>query len=97
MLNMKEKISFRERQILLHSFIYYHADSNVISDKQYDSLSYGLEKMIKEHPQEFKESEYYHIFYDWTPATGFDLIDRLSEQELYRVTNIANVLLKPHL
>lgn len=92
MLSITDKISFRERQILIHSYLYYHRDNNTISDKEYDRLSYGLAEMIKQYPNEFMESEYFIHFVDWTPATGFDLYDRLDDNEKYRVQNIADYL-----
>ena len=48
--------------------------------------------MIKQYPNEFMESEYFIHFVDWTPATGFDLYDRLDDNEKYRVQNIADYL-----
>lgn len=92
MLSTVDKISFRERQILIHSYLYYHRDTSVISDREYDMLSHGLAKMIKQYPNEFMESDYFIYFTDWSPATGFDLYDSLSDAEKYRIQNIADYL-----
>lgn len=92
MLSITDKISFRERQILIHSYLYYHRDNNIISDKEYDKLSYGLVEMIKQYPEEFEESQYHKCFNGFDGSTGFDLYDRLDESEKYRIENIANYL-----
>lgn len=92
MLSITDKISFRERQILIHSYLYYHRDTSVINDSEYDKLSHGLAEMIKQYPNEFIESDYFIHFTDWTPATGFDLYDSLDNNEKYRIQNIADYL-----
>ena len=92
MLTIVEKISFKQRQIIIHSYLYYHRDTNIIPDSMYDRLSYKLEELIKQYPVEFKQSEYYSCFKDWSHATGFDLYDQLSEEEKIRIHNIADYL-----
>lgn len=96
MLSITDKISFRERQILIHSYLYYHEDTNVISDKMYDKLSYGLVDIMNKYPDEFKASDYASCFLGFDGTTGFDLIDKLTEEELYRIKVLANVLKRPH-
>lgn len=94
MLNVTDKISFMQRQILIHSYLYYHLDRTVITDKQYDNISYNLVELMKQHPNETLESDYAEIFKDFDGSTGFDLIDKLTEEQLYRVNNIARYLMK---
>ena len=96
-MNIIDKISFRERQILIHSYLYYHLNQNVISDAKYDKLSYGLVDMMKQHPKEFKQSEYADYFRDFDGTTGFDLIDKLTPSQLEIIEVIANVLTRPNL
>lgn len=96
-MTITDKISYRERQILIHSYIYYHLDKNVISDKLYDKLSYGLVDMIKQYPSEFAESEYYNLFKDFDGSTGFDLHDKLTPSQKEMVEQISNMLLRPNL
>lgn len=96
-MNITDKISFRERQILIHSYLYYHLNKNVISDAKYDKLSYRLVDMIKQYPKEFEESEYVECFRDFDGTTGFDLVDRLTQEQLVMIEVIANVLTRPNL
>lgn len=95
-MNIIDKISFGERQILIHSYLYYHLDKNVISDKMYDKLSYGLVEMIKQYPNEFQQSEYADIFNGFTGETGFDLLDKLTPNQLEMIEVIANILTRPN-
>ena len=94
MLNVTDKISFMQRQILIHSYLYYHLDRTVITDKQYDSISYKLVELMKQYTNETLESDYAEIFKDFDGNTGFDLIGRLSKEQLYRVDSIARYLMK---
>lgn len=56
------QINRRERQILVHSYIYYDLNDNVLEDYQYDAMARDLAKLIREYPEEFLRSEYYNIF-----------------------------------
>lgn len=94
MLSVTDKISFMQRQILIHSYLYYHLDRTVISDKQYDNISYKLVELMKQYPNETLESDYAEIFKDFDGNTGYDLIDKLSKEQLYRVDNISRYLMK---
>lgn len=57
-----EKINRRERQILVHSCIYYDLSSNIIEDWQYDKIARDLAALIANYDEEFRESKYYDIF-----------------------------------
>lgn len=92
-LSTVDQISFLERFIILHSIIYYHLNSNMISDKQYDKYAKYLEKLIKLNDKEFKESQYYYAFTDYSSATGFDLYDKLNDYDKKYLTHLANNIL----
>lgn len=62
----------------------------MISDQEYDKKGKYLYKLIQENPNEFKESEYYYMMYDYNPATGFDLRDRLNDKDREKLIRIAN-------
>lgn len=63
-------INRRERQILLHSCIYYEIDKNIISDYQFDMWSKELVELMEAYPNEFKASEYYSEFKEFTGSSG---------------------------
>lgn len=95
-LSVVDQLSFLERYILVHSYLYYHRDTNIIDDKQYDDYARHLEKLIALNDKEFKQSQYYYDFIDYTSATGFDLYDRLNESDKKSISNLADYVLKCH-
>lgn len=68
-----ELINRRERQVLVHSCIYYHFNQNIINDATYDRWSHELYSLIQENPDEFKESAHYKDFKDFDGNTGMGL------------------------
>ena len=75
-MNKEELISFinrRERQILVHSFLYYQLNESIISDHTFDLWSKELAELIKKHPEEFKASVYADAFEDFDGSSGYDL------------------------
>lgn len=77
-----EYIDFLQRFIILHSYIYYELDANIISDKQYDEKAKELVKYKNEHPELWKQSMYYKQFGDeYNGATGFTLYHDLDEHQ----------------
>ena len=49
-------INRRERQILVHSCLYYQFNENLIQDHVYDAWSKELVELIQTHKEEFKRS-----------------------------------------
>lgn len=77
-----EYIDFLQRFIILHSYIYYELDANIISDKQYDEKAKELVKYKNEYPELWKQSMYYKQFGDeYNGATGFTLYHDLDEHQ----------------
>lgn len=93
-LPVEDQISYLQRWIIVHSIIYYHLNSNVVSDKQYDEYAKHLEKLIKLNDKEFKKSQYYYAFVNYSSATGFDLYDKLNKHDKEYLTHLANNVLK---
>lgn len=67
------KINQRQRQILVHSNLYYRQDTNIVSDSTYDRWSHELFDLIKAHPAEFKKSAWYSAFITFDGNTGMGL------------------------
>lgn len=68
-----ELITRRQRQLLVHSYLYYELNTNMISDSLYDEWSRELAELVKGNPKEFKKSENYYGFKDFDGSTGMDL------------------------
>lgn len=56
----REEVIRRMQQFMVHSYIYYVLDDNIISDYQYDYLCRRLVELLDMHP-EAKELPYYDI------------------------------------
>jgi hypothetical protein len=91
----KTKANYLERQIIIHSIIYYHLSDNVISDKMFDDLSKQfLEFKNKMQECEFKNTEYYELFKDFDGNTGFYLLDGLEAEHKAYLIKIAKYVLR---
>lgn len=92
-LTLQEKINFLQRYIIVHSYIYYERDNNVISDREYDAKSRELVKYKNDYPELWKSSEYYKQFGDdYTGATGFNLYHELNKHQKDIINSIANCI-----
>ena len=89
------KVSYLQRQIIIHSILYYELDSSVISDKNFDDLSKQLVKMQKElTKEEFDRTDYSYCMEDFDGSTGFDLYGRLTKKDKKRLTEYAKYILR---
>ena len=86
--NMKTKIEYLQRKIILNSIAYYELNTNKLTDKQYDELSRQLVAMQAEYPN-IMETQYGYVFYDFDGSTGFDLYHRLNKHDKEYLYNIA--------
>jgi NAD-dependent DNA ligase (contains BRCT domain type II) len=68
-----ELINRRERQLLVHSCIYYRLGNNLISDHTFDDWCKELVKLIADNPHEFSLSQYAEDFKGFDGSSGFDL------------------------
>lgn len=71
---IKKLIHRRRHQILIHSFLYYRLDTNIISDHTYDMWSKELAELQQEYPELSKEVKtLYEGFKDFDGSSGYDL------------------------
>lgn len=84
-----QKINQRERQLLVHSYLYYRLGKNLIDDDKYDKWSFELADLIKENPTEFRKSVYHKEFEGFNPSSGYYL--KYNKPE---IRNVALRLLK---
>lgn len=70
---LKSLIERRQRQILVHSIVYYKYDQNIISDYTWSKWAKELYDMQRANPDMAKETEFYDIFEDFDYSTGSNL------------------------
>ena len=69
------KIRQRRLQMLIHSYIYYRLNSNILGDKQFDQWAYQLRDLQAEYPAESEACDLHREFVGWDGTTGFHLPD----------------------
>ena len=84
-------VNYLQRKIILNSIAYYELNQSPLSDKQYDELSRQLVEMQED--IDIKQTEYGYIMYDFDGNTGFDLYDRLNDEDKKYLMNIATYAL----
>ena len=95
MLTDQEYINFLQRFMIVHSYIYYELNRNVISDKEYDAKAKRLVQYKNDYPELWKNSEYYKQFGDeYNGATGFTLYHDLNEKQKEIIKSIAYMIYK---
>lgn len=72
-LEIAELIQQRRFQILIHSCIYYHFNSNIISDQKFDSWARELAQLQIDYPDIASQVMYAEEFEGFDGTTGFDL------------------------
>lgn len=71
---IEELIHRRRRQVLIHSYIYYSLNTNIIDDHTYDLWTKQLAELQQNHPKESANVKfYYEEFADFDGSTGFHL------------------------
>lgn len=82
------KINYLQRKIIISSILYYDLNQSPINDKEYDELSKQLVEMQSK-CNCIEDSQYFYIFYDFDGSTGFDLRDRLNDNDKEYLLKIA--------
>ena len=78
----------------MHSYLYYELDSNIISDKEYDTKARELVILKNTYPDLWMASEYHYVFGDeYSGATGFHLYHGLAKPQQEKIRVIADILL----
>lgn len=66
--DVHELIKRRKKQILVHSFLYYQMNTNIITDHLYDEWCKELAELLVNHPEERTKG-----FEKFDGSSGFDL------------------------
>ena len=69
-LKIAELIQRRRCQMIVHSYIYYELDSNVISDHDWMEWANELRDLQQQYPEIEKRVPYREGFEDWDGSTG---------------------------
>lgn len=69
-----EKIRQRRRQMLVHSFLYYELDSNIIDDHTWSKWGVELAELQNQYPDIASKVEYAELFKDWDGSSGAHLV-----------------------
>lgn len=85
--DLKTKIAFLQRKILLNSIAYYIFDINFLPDPYYDMLSKQLVDLSNEYG-DIRDTQYGYVFQDFDGFTGFDLYYRLDRSDREYLTNM---------
>ena len=83
-------INYLQRKIILNCIAYYYRNTNGLSDKDYDEISKQLVELQK--TVDVILTQYGYIFYDFDGSTGFDLYDRLTEEDKKYMDAITNLV-----
>lgn len=67
------KINQRQRQVIVHSVIYYRYNDNIVSDSAWGAWARELYKLQADFPELTSKSAFYEVLKDFDPSTGFDL------------------------
>lgn len=93
--NVKTRIEYIQRRIIVFSIMYYELNDSCITDKQYDSISKQLVEYMNTTPKKILEQTYYwYCMSDFDGSTGFDLYNRLNKNDREYLTGIAKHVLK---
>jgi len=61
----------KQRQLIVHSFIYYHKNDNIWSDGQWDKTAKEIIPILN--TPIAKKSKFYEVFKDFDGCTGYNL------------------------
>lgn len=88
-----DKILRRRFQMMVHSYLYYEMDTNIITDKQFDTWGRELVQLQADYPEISKQVEYYEAFANWDASTGFDLPkDERIQHIAWRLTHCSSYI-----
>lgn len=71
------KINQRQRQIIVHSVIYYKFNTNLVTDEVWQGWANELVKLQKDYKELSKKSAFWRTMEDFDGSTGFHLADNV--------------------
>lgn len=65
-----EELWMRMQQFLVHSYLYYELDENIIDDHKYDRICVRLVELLNKYPEEYSKLPYHDIVGDGGEGSG---------------------------
>ena len=91
--NIKTRIEYIQRRVIIFSIMYYNMSESCITDKQFDCISKQLvEYMNTTNKKILEKTKYWYVLNDFDGTTGFDLPYRLNEKDKRYLTTIAQCI-----
>lgn len=91
----KLKLEYLQRQIIVHSILYYEMHESIIEDFQFDSLcKQYMELELQTNNNKLRSTQYWYVFEDFMGETGCYIYDRLNSKDKEYLCLIANHVLK---
>lgn len=90
-------INKRRRQIVVHSYLYYKQNTNLIPDYVFDMWCKELVQLHKAHPLESSKAVFQEAFNGWEGFSGYDLFSKDNMTELWarhKATQLQNYTLQ---
>lgn len=72
-LEVAQLIQRRRLQLVVHSYLYYVMNENIVSDSQWSKWAQELVKLQADHPNIARQVIYWKEFEGFDGSTGFDL------------------------
>lgn len=92
--SIKTRIEYLQRKILICSIIYYELNDNIITDNEYNIISQQLSKLLTDTDiSVVKKTKYYYVFKDFSSSTGFDLYNKLNNEDKQYLTDLSYMLM----
>ena len=89
--DLKTKVEFLQRTVLVNSVLYYQLNDSKMSDKRYDEISRELLKLQSEYG-DISDTQYGYAFDEFDATTGFDLYSKLNDYDKERIMSICNAI-----
>ncbi len=91
-LKVAELIQRRRLQMLIHSYLYYELNTNIIDDKTWDTWARELVELQKQYPELSNNVSYAETFKDWDASTGaFLKFDNWVKEKAMKLKTSLNV------
>lgn len=88
-LSICDKMDWACRYLLIHSFLYYEFDVNLISDSDYDKKLKWLCDYSKKHIDDINKCQYKDVLLNLDPSTGFDMKNYVEPKHYEYIKSIA--------
>lgn len=81
-MTVADKIKQRRLQMIVHSYLYYELDTNIVSDSTWSRWGKELQQLQNDYPEEAKKVKFAELFKDWDASTGFHLAKQADDRAI---------------